>query len=36
VHEQKRQRSERDGWTITMILAFIARALASQGIKSLI
>jgi hypothetical protein len=36
VHEQKRQRAERDGWTITMILAFIARALASQGIKSLI
>jgi hypothetical protein len=36
VREQKRQRAGRDGWIITMILAFIAGVLASQGMQSLI
>jgi hypothetical protein len=36
VREQKKQRAGRDGWIITMILAFIAGVLASQGMQSLI
>ena len=36
VREQKRQRAGRDGWIITMILAFIAGVPASQGMQSLI